>query len=224
MFLLELFSGTKSVSNTAETLGFRCVSLDIARKYKPTLVMDILDFDCETFKAAFGVPDFIWGSPDCRHYSKVRNSMPHIPRDIEGSNKLVLKLLQIIKFFYNHNNHLVFFIENPQTGLLKKQDFMSSIPYEVVSYCKYGFKTKKSTMIWSNVRLELLRCNAKEGLCEYKKKHNKHEEGIGHCKGERQMNRKTRLTLPSLLIESILKQAMKAQKQGTLLEVNMEHI
>ena len=102
---------------------------------------DILDFDCKTFKAAFGVPDFIWGSPDCRHYSKVRNSMPHIPRDIEGSNKLVLKLLQIIKFFYNHNNHLVFFIENPQTGLLKKQDFMSNIPYEVVSYCKYGFNT-----------------------------------------------------------------------------------
>ena len=103
---------------------------------------------------------------------------------------------------------------------------VTKIGFEVALwlFCTQGCNLLLHRMIWSNVRLELLRCNAKEGLCEYKKKHNKHEEGIGHCKGERQMNRKTRLTLPSLLIESILKQAIKAQKQGKLLEVNMEHI
>ena len=29
-------------------------------------------------------------------------------------------------------------IENPQTGLLKEQIFMSGLPYVDIDYCKYG--------------------------------------------------------------------------------------
>ena len=43
-------------------------------------------------------------------------------------------------------------IENPQTGLLKKQIFMLDIPYNDLDYCKYGFLYRKRTRIWNNLR------------------------------------------------------------------------
>ena len=42
-------------------------------------------------------------------------------------------------------------IENPQTGLLKEQDFMQGIPYSDVDYCKYGMPYRKRTRIWNNL-------------------------------------------------------------------------
>ena len=43
--LLELFSGTKSVSKVAKALGWETISLDIDPKFDPDLCMDILDFN-----------------------------------------------------------------------------------------------------------------------------------------------------------------------------------
>ena len=56
-------------------------------------------------------------------------------RDIEKANSIVLKTLEIIEYL----NPKHFIIENPQTGLLKKQWFMHGIPYQDIDYCKYGF-------------------------------------------------------------------------------------
>ena len=42
-------------------------------------------------------------------------------------------------------------IENPQTGLLKKQTFMENIPYTDIDYCKYGMPYRKRTRIWNNI-------------------------------------------------------------------------
>ena len=43
-------------------------------------------------------------------------------------------------------------MENPQTGLLKKQDFMKDLPYFDIDYCKYGFNYTKRTRIWCNLK------------------------------------------------------------------------
>ena len=43
--LLELFSGTKSVSKVARELGWQTLSLDWDSTHNPDLLLDILDFD-----------------------------------------------------------------------------------------------------------------------------------------------------------------------------------
>ena len=42
-------------------------------------------------------------------------------------------------------------IENPQSGLLKKQYFMNDIPYDDLDYCKYGMPYRKRTRLWNNI-------------------------------------------------------------------------
>ena len=91
-------------------------------------------------------------------------------RDIEGSNKLVKKTIEIINYF----NCKYWFIENPQTGLLKKQEFMKDLPYVDCDYCMYGKPYRKRTRIWTNKKVELNLCNKKCGFIV----DNKH---IGSC-------------------------------------------
>jgi site-specific DNA-cytosine methylase len=61
--------------------------------------------------------DFIWASPPCTEYSVAKTVGE---RKIEEANQIVLKTLEIIDYFKPR----VWFIEKPQTGLLKKQPFM----------------------------------------------------------------------------------------------------
>ncbi|MFM7984633.1 MAG: hypothetical protein ACKPKO_35450, partial [Candidatus Fonsibacter sp.] len=42
-------------------------------------------------------------------------------------------------------------IENPQTGKLKEQEFMTELPFKDVDYCKYGMPYRKRTRLWNNV-------------------------------------------------------------------------
>ena len=112
MRLLELFSGTKSVSRCAREIGWQTISLDIDSKHSPDLCMDIMDFD-ET-KYEKGHFDFIWASPDCRAYSSAR-TVAKIPRDeaMTASDFLVGKTLQIISYF-----GCAYCIENPANSRL----------------------------------------------------------------------------------------------------------
>ena len=53
---------------------------------------------------------------------------------------------------------MLFFIENPQTGLLKKQPFIKGIPFCDVDYCQYGKPYRKRTRIWTNKDVRLRLC------------------------------------------------------------------
>ena len=68
-------------------------------------------------------------------------------RNIEYVNSIVLKTIEIIKYF----NPKYFVIENPQTGLLKNQEFMDEFDFKDVDYCKYGMPYRKRTRIWTNL-------------------------------------------------------------------------
>ena len=59
--------------------------------------------------------DIVWASPPCTHYSVAR-TCASTPRDIEGSNALVKRTLDII----NYLKPKAWFMENPKTGLLKQ--------------------------------------------------------------------------------------------------------
>ena len=61
---------------------------------------------------------------------------------------IVKKTIEIINYF----NPSVWFIENPQTGLLKHQEFMKDFDYFDLDYCKYGFPYRKRTRIWTNLK------------------------------------------------------------------------
>ena len=138
--LLELFSGTKSVSKVAEELGFDVVSLDLR---DADINCDILLWDYTIFPP--GTFDVVWASPPCTEYSRAKTVGV---RDIEHANQIVLKTLEIIHYF----NPTYWVIENPQTGLLKNQYFMTDLLYNDVDYCKYGMPYRKRTRLWNNIR------------------------------------------------------------------------
>ena len=141
MKLLELFSGTGSVGKIARIFKMEVTSLD--RDMAADIKTDIMDWD---YKAAFepGTFDIIWASPPCTEYSRAKTIGV---RDIEGSNKVVQRTLDIINYF----NPRWRVIENPQTGLLKQQAMMQGLPYKDIDYCKYGLPYRKRTRLWNNI-------------------------------------------------------------------------
>jgi len=141
MRLLELFSGTGSVRKAVGTRFDETVSIDILQKFKPTEVTNILDWDYRKYPT--GHFDVIWASPPCTQYSIAKSQGV---RDIEGANAIVKRTLEIIEYFKPR----LWFMENPQTGLLKKQDVVKDIPFYDVDYCQYGMLYRKRTRIWTN--------------------------------------------------------------------------
>ena len=139
MNLLELFSGTGSVGTIAKSLGYNVISLDLKNA---DINCDILEWDYKQFDRNHF--DFIWSSPPCAEYSVAKTRGI---RNIEYANSIVLKAIEIIKYF----NPKYFVIENPQTGLLKNQEFMNEFDFKDVDYCKYGFNYRKRTRLWNNI-------------------------------------------------------------------------
>ena len=86
----------------------------------------------------------MWASPPCTEYSKAKITGV---RKIDHANAIVLRTLEIIDYF----NPEYWFLENPQTGLLKEQEFMKGLPFYDVDYCKYGMPYRKRTRIWTNL-------------------------------------------------------------------------
>ena len=139
MKLLELFSGTGSVGMVAKDFGYDVVSLDL----KGALInIDILDWNYKDYEK--GHFDFIWASPPCVEYSIAKQTGV---RKIEEANRIVKKTIEIIRYF----EPKYWFIENPQTGLLKKQEFMNEFDFNDVDYCKYGMPYRKRTRLWNNL-------------------------------------------------------------------------
>jgi site-specific DNA-cytosine methylase len=153
--LLELFSGTHSVGKVAKELGYEVVSLDIKNA---DINIDILKWNYKEYPNDYF--DIIWASPPCRTFSSIKKT--HIGRK-NKDGKIVtaeyiekeiltiglpplLKTLEIIAYFKPKK----YFIENPQTGSMKKY---LNLPYYDVDYCKYSdWGYRKRTRIWTNLK------------------------------------------------------------------------
>jgi hypothetical protein len=140
MRALVLFCGTKSIDFALERAGFEVVSVDMEAKFNPTHVADIMEWDYKQYPK--GHFDFCWGSPCCTHFSRARTTAK-TPRDLLGACALVAKTLEIFEYF-----QCAYALENPQTGLLKEQSIMQGLPFNDVTYCKYGYSYKKATRVW----------------------------------------------------------------------------
>ncbi len=208
MRLLELFSGTKSVSKVARELGWVTVSLDIDPRHKPDLLVDILRFDETTYPRDYF--DFVWASPDCASYSQAR-TVAKIPRDeaMQLSDRLVSRTRQIIAYFGCH-----WAIENPIYSLLWKREVSRGLLESscVTSYCSFGMQYRKNTRIANSFGLQLPRCPG-TGICPAMvgKRHLTHaQKGGGGVTGRRHTLDELH-SIPSELCRSVLTQAQERQ-------------
>jgi hypothetical protein len=119
-------------------------------------------------------------------------------RDIEGANAIVQKALEIIKYF----NPRVWYLENPQTGLLKTQSFMQDIPFYDVDYCQYGKDYKKRTRIWTNKPFFQARTCPGKNSCE-KMQGGRHILNTGNFSQSRKMSVEEKYSIPEQLIHDL---------------------
>ena len=96
MRVLVLCSGTGSIDRAFERRGWDVVSVDWLAKFRPTLCVDVNDWDYRT-----AYPNdyfqFVWASPACTQFSIARTTGG--PRDIEGATALVRRCLEIAEYF-----------------------------------------------------------------------------------------------------------------------------
>jgi site-specific DNA-cytosine methylase len=201
MRMLELFSGTGSVGSVFLDHGWEVISLD--RDLPADINCDILSWDYQsTFPPNYF--QFIWASPPCTEYSIAKTVGT---RNIEESNKVVQRALDIIEYF--HPCHWV--MENPQTGLLKRQECIMALPFDDLDYCKYGMPYRKRTRLWNNIPNYVPRPLCKRD-CPAIREDGKHEETAQQGKrqtnnGNREPNRHSRTELykvPRELVEEII--------------------
>jgi site-specific DNA-cytosine methylase len=164
MNTIELFSGTKSFSRVAASLGHRTLTIDNNPDLSPDHAIDILALRDTEYKLKHA--EVLWASPPCTAFSCA--SMGHhwgggrrayIPKTEEAKlgMELALKTLSIIK----GSKPTWWFIENPQ-GMLKKMPFMQEIGImHTVWYCHYGDTRAKPTNIWTNAEWwkPMMRCH-----------------------------------------------------------------
>ena len=177
--------------------GWEVVSLDIDPKMRPTLVCDICAFD---YKQLGGTYDAVWCSPPCTHYSIAR-SKAKTPRDLEGSDRCVQRCIDIIRHFAPAS----WFIENPQSGLLKHRQVVAGLPYVDEDYCKFAFPYRERTRIWTNTSLTSRLCRHDCGASDGKK-HTNWAQKAGKHRGDG-FAREDLYNMPPLLCEDIFQAA-----------------
>ena len=150
--LLEMFAGSRSVGNVAETMGYEVFSMDIHPFNGIDLVGDILDVAVDQIPF---IPDVIWASPPCTFFSVAsighhwnKDHTPKTENALLGV-RIVQKTLDIIQHFESLNPDVKWFIENPR-GKLRKLSVVADLDRATVMYCQYGDMRMKPTDIWSN--------------------------------------------------------------------------
>lgn len=159
--ILELFSGSKTVSKIFEANGWQSFTVDYNSKLKPALCCDICTLD---LKLLPGNVDFIWASPDCSKFSRAAKSAhwlkitnkyrqySYLPQTPEAEKALSM-LNSAVTIIKNYNS-VPFIIENPigrihHTSALKN---LGHYRYSV-NYADFGFAYSKETYLFSNIWL-----------------------------------------------------------------------
>jgi len=199
MHLLELFSGTGSVGRAIRARGSGVTSVDLEERFSPTICCDVLELQAEDIP---GPVHLLWASPPCTHYSRAR-SKANTPRDLEGSDRLVRKVLQLAEQL-----GCPFLFENPD-GLLKTREVVRGIPFRLVDYCSYGYMYRKRTAIWTNTDWRPAKplcrhdCPATVQGDRGRLRHAQHAQQGGRRGGGKRHSLEELYSLPALLCEEL---------------------
>lgn len=156
---LELFAGSKHISNAAAERGYETISVDIDKKLDPDIAIDIINLRRSMLP---GSVDVVHASIPCQVYS-ILNLVNHwdkisigyrqyyyVPKTQQALealrilNKTISLIVKLKPIFY--------FIENPR-GALRHFPQMKFIPFRhTVSYSDYGFDYYKPTDLWTNCK------------------------------------------------------------------------
>lgn len=141
--VLELFSGTGSISKAFEERGHETVRIDWDEKMEADWHVDIGKLTAEKIVKRYGWFDVIWASPECTTYSvaaisKHRRKDPEwgglVPISEYGKqcDRINVNLMRIIRDMQAP----AVFIENPRAAF-RKMDWIQWIPRHTVTYCQY---------------------------------------------------------------------------------------
>ena len=153
MKILELFSGTQSISKVFKSNGWHTFTIDNNDFFEnnTTWTVDILTVTAQDILDKFGKPDIIWASPPCTTFS-VASIGKHWNKDNTPKTKeaeigllILYKTIELIEEL----KPKYFFIENPR-GKMRKMPIMDKFKIHTVTYCQYGDKRMKPTDIWTN--------------------------------------------------------------------------
>lgn len=158
MNTIELFSGTKSFSKVAKSLGHKTWTIDNDKELEADFTADIMNMP----DSLAVNEDILWASPPCtafsvaaigRHWNKDRTPKSDTARlglDLLEKTIKIISTNQILK------QDLIWYIENPR-GMMRK--VIDDIFYKhgiknyrrvTISYCQYGDRRMKPTDIWTN--------------------------------------------------------------------------
>lgn len=164
MKILELFSGTESVSKSFRQRGHQTFTVDWDTQFPSSLHCDIGKLQASEIRAVFGSPDVIFAAFDCTTFSllamRKHRRKNHVTGEMEPISDYAKKCDKVDKHVLSlikELNPKVFIIENPRAGL-RTMSWMQDIPRYTTSYCQYGMSYMKPTDFWSNIDLQLKPC------------------------------------------------------------------
>tara|TARA_R100001460_G_scaffold84755_1_gene126073 strand:- start:282 stop:908 length:627 start_codon:yes stop_codon:yes gene_type:complete len=163
--VLELFKGSGSITTYFSNTDYEVISLDILKKYNPTICCDIMEWDYTIYPPHYF--DIIWASPECKIFSMLQNTWigrkwrdkQHLQETRDEHSCFILKTMEIIDYFKPKH----YFVENPKDS--KIWDYIPDEfkdKYIIVDYCFFGYDYKKPTKILTNKDLTNKRCSCKK--------------------------------------------------------------
>jgi hypothetical protein len=151
--MLDMFCGTKSMSNVFKEAGHDVFTIDFDSQHSPDLCIDIMDLELDMLPWK---PDYIHASPDCSCFSVA--SIGHhwnpdrTPKTQKCKDSIAL-IEKTVKFILK-TNPVCYSIENP-TCITRKLEIMKKLEKmgfrNTVTYCQYGDSRMKKTDFWHNI-------------------------------------------------------------------------
>lgn len=175
MKVLELFSGTGSISKICKEFDFEVISLDLKNA---DINCNIMDWDYKVYPTGFF--DVIWASPPCNSFSQLQYALKSKEQMLKNIEEQGLPILRKTEEIINYFKPKTYFIENPQTGLMK--NYINDKPFYDIDYCMYcDWGYKKRTRIWSNIeKFKPLLCNKNCGNMIIVKNRHIHKSNCGN--------------------------------------------